>query len=286
MKVSFIGLGIMGSRMAANLLKNGVELTVFNRDKSKSIPLQKMGANVADSLTEAASEAEVLITMLATPEAVHEVAFGTHGICKHMKPNALWVDVTTVSPADARQNAEGAKQAGLRFLEAPVIGTKQPAEHGELVFFVGGDSTDLDAITPLLEVLGKKTVHMGEHGRGASIKILINLMLAQSMLAFSETVSLGDKMGLDRKLVHQILTGTPVVAPFLQNILGKLEEKDESPNFPLQWMHKDLNLVSSTAYENSAFMPMASMAKELFALAKAQGWGVKDFSSIYHVFNH
>ena len=282
MKVSFLGLGIMGSRMALNLAKNNIDLTVFNRTVGKTSQLEDAGAKVVSSVQEAVQDADIVITMLSTPQVASDLAYGEGGFLKHMKKNALWMDSTTVSPADTRSSYHQANQAGIRFLETPVAGTKQPAEQGELIFFVGGEKTDIESVSHLLEIMGKKTIHLGEPGKAASLKILVNLMLAQSMLAFSETVNLGTKLGLDQSMLMDVLLSTPVTAPFLQNVRPKLESKDTTPNFPLQWMHKDLHLVAEAAYESEASVPSASIAKEVFGMAKAQGLGEQDFSIIFH----
>ncbi|MEL7003886.1 MAG: NAD(P)-dependent oxidoreductase [Bacteroidota bacterium] len=281
-KVAFIGLGIMGSRMAGNLLKEGVDLTVYNRSTDKTEPLKKAGAKVANSIKECVEDADVVFTMLSTPAVVEEVAFGDEGFVENLKDNTLWVDSSTVDPSSASNLGIKAKDHGLRYLEAPVAGTKQPAEKGELVFFVGGTDEDVKYASPFFDIMGKKTVHLGEVGRGASIKMLINLMLAQSMLAFSETVKLGQAMGLDQQLINNILLNAPVTAPFLRVIQEKLESKETSANFPLKWMAKDLGLVAKAAEENNVDMPSAKVTNEIFQAA-IEAYGDDDFSTIYHI---
>ncbi|MEO1054553.1 MAG: NAD(P)-dependent oxidoreductase [Bacteroidota bacterium] len=285
MKVGFIGLGIMGSRMAANLIKSGIDVTVYNRDRSKTEPLSDLGASVANDLQSCVQGCDIVITMLTTPEVVMEVAFREDGFITALSANTLWIDCSTLDPSSSQQIARMAAEQGVNFLDAPVAGTKQPAENGELVFFVGGKAAYVEKASPLLDIMGKKTIHLGDNGKGAAMKMLINLMLAQSMLAFSETVSLGKAMGLPVDKVHGVLLNTPVTAPFLQNIQQKIETKETSANFPLKWMQKDLQLAAKAAYEYEAPMPLANLTKELFAQAKIEGKGDEDFSSIYHMIN-
>lgn len=283
MKLAFIGLGIMGSRMAKRLATNGYDITVYNRTQSKAEELQEYGVQVTDSPKACVSGRDVVFTMLSTPEVVEDVAFGKNGFVGHMKKNALWIDCSTVDPASSVRFAEKSSNYGIRFMDAPVAGTKQPAEKGELLFLVGGKDEDLDEVTALLELMGKKIVYGGDIGSGASLKIIVNLMLAQSMTAFSEAAGLGVALGLDRQQVHDVLLNAPVSAPFLKVVREKLENGDTSANFPLKWMHKDLNLATKMAYENNIPLPSANLTKELFAKAKSKGHGDDDFSTIYHV---
>ncbi|MBB3907818.1 NAD(P)-dependent oxidoreductase [Anoxybacteroides rupiense] len=147
--IGFIGLGLMGSRMARNLLESGYELIVHNRTKEKAAPLLEAGAKWANSPKEAAEQADVLFTMLAHPKAVEAAAFGENGFLHHLSPEKLWVDCSTVDPSFTRQMAEEARKRGIHFLDAPVSGSVIPAEKGELVFFVGGDPKDLKKVEPV-----------------------------------------------------------------------------------------------------------------------------------------
>lgn len=193
MKVTFIGLGIMGSRMAANLLKNGVELTVFNRSKEPVKALEAQGAIVANNIKEAVEQADIIISMLSTPEVVEAVFLGESGALSHMKSNAIWLDSSTVNPSFSLKAKNAAEKANIRFMDAPVAGTKPHAENAELVFFVGGSSELLKEVQPYLDWMGKKVLHIGETGKGASFKMLVNIMLAQSMIVFLKPLFLEPK---------------------------------------------------------------------------------------------
>ena len=154
MKIGFVGLGIMGSRMASNLLDSGVELIIHNRSKNKASELLEKGAAWADSLA-AMKEVDILFSMLAHPQAVTDMAIGADGFLNHLKPNTLWVDCSTVNPSFTRNMAAEAEARSIRFLEAPVAGTKPQAQNGQLVFFVGGDAKDLEATKPYFEMMGQ-----------------------------------------------------------------------------------------------------------------------------------
>jgi 3-hydroxyisobutyrate dehydrogenase-like beta-hydroxyacid dehydrogenase len=285
MKIAFLGLGIMGSRMAANLLKNKVDLTVFNRSEESRKALEAKGAKVADSFTSAVENADIVFTMFSTPEVVKEIMFGEKGCLASMKKDALWVDCSTVDPAFSKQSEKEAGQRNVRFVDAPVAGTKAPAENGTLVFFAGGSKSDLKEIEPFLSVMGSKTIHVGETGKGTSLKMLVNAMLAESMLVFSETLLLGEKMGISKDFLLDTLPKLPVIAPFVQAKAELIRKQDFDPQFPLEWMDKDLRLVLKTAKENGQKMRMASLTKELFGQANENGLGRNDFSAIYKFLN-
>lgn len=281
MNIAFIGLGLMGSRMAANLLKAGHRLVVHNRTKGKARPLLSSGARWADTPADAAREADVVITMLADPGAVAQMAEGPGGFLETLREGALWMDCSTVNPSFSRIEAEQARSIGARFLDAPVAGSTIPAERGELTFLVGGDPADVAACRPLFEAMGRRTVHAGGHGAGTGLKMLVNMLLAQSMAAFAEALVLGESMGLERSRLFDILTSTPAVAPFVSAKRQKIEQDAYEPQFPLKWMHKDLHLAGQTAYEQGVPVPLASAAEEVYALAVRHGLGDEDFAAVY-----
>jgi 3-hydroxyisobutyrate dehydrogenase-like beta-hydroxyacid dehydrogenase len=279
--VGFIGLGIMGSRMAANLLNAGIRLSIHNRTRSKADELIQRGAVWYDAPSDAAKGSAIIFTMLATPEAVESVAFGEKGFIDALAPGSIWVDCSTVHPALSRKNASIANSRKIRFVDAPVLGTKKPAQEGKLVFFVGGDSVDVEAVRPLLEKMGSAVKHVGGNGMGTAFKMVVNLMLAQNMVMFSEAIALGQALGFSRQMLFDTLLNGPMAAPYLTVKRPKIEEGKFEADFPLKWMHKDLHLATLTAYENDVALPLANCAKEIFAKAKRAGMGELDFSAIY-----
>jgi 3-hydroxyisobutyrate dehydrogenase/glyoxylate/succinic semialdehyde reductase len=279
--VGFIGLGIMGSRMAANLLNAGITLSIYNRTRSKADELIRRGAVWCDSPAEAARGAGILFTMLGTPEAVESVALGAGGFIGALAPGSIWVDCSTVHPAASRKNASVAGSARIHFVDAPVLGTKKPAQEGKLAFFVGGDQADVEAVIPLLKKMGSAINHVGGNGMGAAFKMVVNLLLAQNMVMFSEAVALGQALGFSRQMLFDTLLNGPMAAPYLTVKRPKIEEGKFEADFPLKWMHKDLHLATLTAYENDVALPLANCAKEIYAKAKRAGMGELDFSAIY-----
>jgi 3-hydroxyisobutyrate dehydrogenase/glyoxylate/succinic semialdehyde reductase len=281
MKTAFIGLGIMGGRMAANLLGAGYDLVVYNRTEDKATALLERGARWASSPAAAAAGVDVLITMLSTPEVVENLALGKEGFLGALKREAVWVDATTVNPSFSRRMAAAAQARGVRFLDAPVAGTKGPAEQATLTFLVGGDAEVITRCQPLFDVMGNRTVHVGGHGMGTSLKMVFNLLLGEAMQAFCEGMALGKALGIPRDTLLDTLLGSAVVAPFVSGKREMIRRDAYEAHFPLQWMHKDLHLATLTAYERGVALPAANAVKETYALAARHGLADKDFAAIY-----
>ena len=281
MKIGFIGLGIMGSRMAANLQKHGHSLVVFNRTRAKAQSLLDRGGTFAKSPAKLAEQVDVLFTMLAHPDAVEQAALDPTGFLSHLKPNALWVDCSSVNPSFSKKMAAAAAARQVRFIDAPVTGSAPVAEEGKLVFWVGGDATDVEAIRPLLLCMGSKIVHLGGHGMGTSMKMVINLLLGTGMAAFAEAMALGEGLGISQKMLFDSLLSTPTVAPFLASKREKIESGKYEAEFPLRWMQKDMHLASVSAYEEGVALTITNVTKEIYRLAMRGGHETKDFSAIY-----
>ena len=281
MKIGFIGLGIMGSRMAANLQKHGNSLVVFNRTRAKAEPLLGPCARFADSPAQLAGEVDVLFTMLAHPDAVEQAALGLDGFLNRLRPNSLWVDCSSVNPSFSRKMATEAARRHVHFVDAPVTGSARPAAEAKLMFWVGGDPADLERIRPLLLCMGNKVVHTGEHGTGTSMKMVINLLLGTGMAAFAEAMALGEGLGLSSKILFDSLLGTPAVAPFLALKQENIDNRNYEVEFPLRWMQKDMHLAAVSAYEAGVAMPLTNLTKELYRLAMSDGHATEDFSAIY-----
>ncbi len=281
MKIGFIGLGIMGSRMAANLQKHDYSLVMFNRTRAKAEPLLGPCGTFSDSPAKLAQQVDVLFTMLAHPDAVEKAALGANGFLNHLQPNALWVDCSSVNPSFSQKMAAEAARRQIRFVDAPVTGSAPVAAEAKLTFWVGAKEVDLEAIRSLLLCMGNKIVHAGGQGMGTSMKMVINLLLGNAMAAFAEGMALGEGLGLSQKVLFDSVLGSPTVAPFLALKREKIEGGNYEAEFPLQWMQKDLHLASVSAYESGVAMPLTNAAKELYRLAMREGHASQDFSAIY-----
>jgi 3-hydroxyisobutyrate dehydrogenase/glyoxylate/succinic semialdehyde reductase len=281
MKIGFIGLGIMGSRMAANLQKHGYSLVMFNRTRAKAEPLLGPCGTFSDSPAKLAEQVDLLFTMLAHPDAVEEAALGRNGFLTHLKPNALWVDCSSVNPSFSKKMAAEAARHEVHFVDAPVTGSAVPAAEAKLIFWVGADPADLERIRPLLLCMGNKIVHTGGHSAGTSMKMVVNLLLGTGMAAFAEAMVLGEGLGISRKMLFDSLLGMPAVAPFLASKREKIESGDYEAEFSLRWMQKDMHLASVSAYEAGVAMPLTNVTKEIYRLAMRAGHDTEDFSAIY-----
>jgi 3-hydroxyisobutyrate dehydrogenase/glyoxylate/succinic semialdehyde reductase len=281
MRIGFVGTGLMGSRMAANVLSKDDELLVYNRTRSKAEALQAHGATVMESPGAVAQKVEILFSMLTGPEAVEVAALGTNGFLPHLKEGTVWVDCSTVNPSFSMRMASEARQRKVAFLDAPVAGTIGPAEAGELLVLAGGEAEVVERVQPLLDRIGRKTLHMGENGRGSAMKMVVNTMLAQSMVAFSEATKLGESLGLDRGTLLEALIGGPVTAPYLAGKRENFESRQYEPAFPLKHITKDLHLAVLSGYEAGVSLPSTAIAKEIFSGAKEAGRGDEDFSALF-----
>jgi 3-hydroxyisobutyrate dehydrogenase-like beta-hydroxyacid dehydrogenase len=283
MKIGFIGLGIMGSRMAANLQKGGHSVVVYNRTREKAEQLLSHGAAWAVSPAGLATQVEIIFTMLAHPEAVKEAALGRDGFLSHLAAGRLWVDCSTVDPSFSMEMAAQARARGIRFLDAPVTGSKEPAALGKLIFWVGCEPADLEASRPLFQCMGNRIVYGGKQGMGASLKMVMNQLLGTTMAAFAETLVLGRSLGLSLEILFEALLGGPAAAPLFAIKRGRIETGNfEDADFLLRWLQKDLHLASVSAYQTGVSMPLTNVAKEIYRLAIREGNGDKDFSAIYH----
>src|ERR1700745_3049535 len=264
MKIGFIGLGIMGSRMAANLQRHGHPLVLFNRTRGKAETLLGPCGTFSDSPRKLAEQVDIVFTMLANPAAVEQAAVGDDGFLNHLRPNALWVDCSSVNPSFSKKMAAEAARREVHFVDAPVTGSAPAAAEAKLIFWVGADPADLERIRPLLLCIGNKIVHAGGHGTGTSMKMVVNLLLGTGMAAFAEAMALGEGLGISRKMLFDSLLGTPAVAPFLASKREKMESGNYEAEFPLRWMQKDMHLASVSAYESGVAIPLTNITKDIF----------------------
>lgn len=284
MKIGFIGLGIMGSRMAANLQRRRHALFVHNRSRDKAEPLLAHGAHWCDTPAALASEVDVVVTMLSTPAVVEATAFGDSGFVPRLRPGALWVDSSTVHPSFSRRMADAARAHGVRFLDAPVAGSRDAAEKAQLLFLVGGAAEDVAACRLLFDAMGRAVNHVGGTGMGAGMKLAFNLMIGQAMVAFAEGMALGESLGIERSALLDTLLGSHVAAPFLTLKRARIETGDmDDADFPLRWMRKDLELAAATGSEQGVALPVTNVAKEVYAMAVQSGLGDRDYAAIYEL---
>jgi 3-hydroxyisobutyrate dehydrogenase len=262
--VGFIGLGLMGRPMAANLLREGFPLTVWNRTESRTDPLVKQGAKAAATPREAAACSDVLITIVSDPPALEQVLEGEHGALAGLRRGSVHVDSSTVSPGLARRVAAACAERGAESLDAPVTGGTWGAEKGELVFMVGGPAETLARVEPVLGVLGKRWFHIGPHGAGQTIKLAMNLLYALEVDALAEALALATAGGVSGEKVIEVMQSSMGRAPVLDVKAPLLLKGEYPPSFPLRLMHKDLTLAIELAKQLGVPLPAGAAAREAY----------------------
>jgi glyoxylate/succinic semialdehyde reductase len=282
MDIAFLGLGIMGSRMAANLSAAGHTVRVWNRSSDKAQALASAGCIPCATPVEAVEGVQLAITMLADPPALESVAH-EGGLLAAMPQNCLWVDCSTVDPDTSRRLGAEATSRGLRFLDAPVSGSLGAAAAGKLIFLVGGDAQDLDQARPALEAMGVRIVHAGPVGAGSALKLVNNLFLAQTQAAWSESLGLATKLGLSIETVHDAVLPSHVAPGFLTFKRPKLEAREWSPEFPLRLALKDIRLALACAREAGLELAQANTCEQLYSKAFDRSLGDLDISAIHEV---
>jgi len=266
--------------MATNLMKAGFPLVVWNRTASKMAPLLKLGAKGGKSPAHVAAEVEMVITMVSKPADVEEIVMHPDGVRDGLKPGAVLIDMSTVSPATSRTLAGAATTKRAEFLDAPVVGSKGPATDGTLVILVGGLPQTLERCKPVLSAMGKTIIHAGNVGMGSAMKLVTNLMLGHLMAGFAEAVTLAQAAGLDPKKFLEVLEGSTFRSPWYQTKGAGMIKGDFTPHFALKHMRKDFELMCALAQEVAAAVPVTDAVRALFAEAEAAGRGELDYSAI------
>lgn len=279
-KIGFIGLGAMGSRMAQRLISAGYGLTVYDRTVEKTDIAVSCGARRAVSPKELAECSDVIITMVSDDCAVRAVTQGEIGTFFGAKPGTVFIDCSTISVDTTKDLSKQAERLGCHWLDAPVLMGISAAETGELPFVIGGSEDVLKRNEDIFKTLGQKIFWMGDSGMGQAVKIVHNLTCGISLIAFSEAIILGEKLGLNRKQILAILENGALASPLLKAKAPKFEQNNFEPSFALAMMGKDLTLAKDAADALHITLPAASLAKKLYDFAKAHGLGAEDSSAI------
>lgn len=278
----------MGTQMASHLVKKGHPLLVYDLNPDAVNNLVDLGAMKANSPAHVAEKCDRIITMLPSNPHVLDVYLGKNGVLSKAKPGCLLIDSSTVDPSTSKEVAEKAESQKCSFLDAPVSGAVPAAKAGSLTFMVGGKESDVKAITDTLLCMGKNVVHCGSVGSGVAAKICNNMMLAISMIGTSETLNLAKKLGLDPKLMTEILnisSGRTWVSEIYNPVPGLMENvpasNDYVGGFQSQLMTKDLYLAQASANRVNAPTPLGSLAYQIYRIMLNNSYHGKDFSSVY-----
>jgi 3-hydroxyisobutyrate dehydrogenase len=286
LSIALLGTGTMGGGMAANLLKGGFPLTVYNRTRAKAAPFVAQGAKIAESPAAAVEGAQLILSMLSDDDACREAWIGTKGALAAAEPGAILVECSTASPAWISELAELAGVRGLDLLDAPVTGSRVQAEAGQLTFLVGGPEDALAAIRAPLEAMSKEIIHLGHVSSGAKMKLLNNFLCGVQVASLAEGMAWLEHSGLDRDRALQILKSGAPGSPLISAISARMVSEDYTVNFLLRLLSKDLAYAQAAAAQAGVDLTTATNAKQLFDRAAAAGYGEKDMSAVVEVLRH
>lgn len=269
-RIGFIGLGIMGQAMAANILKKGYPLTVYNRTPGKADALVAHGARLADSPAQLACDADVIILMLTGPEAVDAVLHGMDGVLSADRTGKTVIQMSTVPPADSLRWAKELAERGITLLDAPVSGSKIPAEQGALVILAGGPEAVIDEQEELLLSMGKKVVRCGSAGSGSSMKLAINLLLGIMMQGLAESVHLAEKSGLGAATLLDAVASGPLACTLFKLKEEMFRSNTYPAQFPYKHMAKDMQFVLDAAIDHGAWLPLGNEIAGLYSASRTE----------------
>jgi 2-hydroxy-3-oxopropionate reductase len=278
--VAFIGLGIMGGPMAANLVRAGSVVTGYNRSPDKVKVLVEAGGRGADSVADAVRGADVIITMVPDSPDVEDVTGGDDGIFAHARPGALYIDMSTIRPDVAVRVAQAGRAAGLRVLDAPVSGGEAGAVEGSLSIMIGGEPDDVEAARPVLDALGSTIVHVGPSGSGQTVKAANQLVVAGNIALLAEAIVFLEAYGVDTTAALTVLGGGLAGSTVLDRKGAGMLAREFAPGFRLALHHKDLGIVQSAARDAGVVIPLGAVVSQLVAALVARGDGGLDHSGL------
>jgi len=263
MQLGFIGIGNMGSRIARRLIEHGYSLTVYDSNVERAAELTIGGAVLASSIADLARKADVVLSCLTNDEAVRSVYFAPDGVLANARPGSIVLEMSTVSPDTSRRVGRLGSERGLNVLDIAISGSTPAAEQGTLTLLAGGNIETFNAVEPILQAIARQYFHLGPSGSGTTMKLVVNTLLGVGMQTVAEAVAFGQKAGLDRNLLLEVLAKTAVIAPALTGKLATVSQDDFSPQFPLQLMNKDFRLILQTAAEMNVPMPATAAAFQI-----------------------
>jgi 3-hydroxyisobutyrate dehydrogenase len=278
-KVAVLGTGIMGAAMARNLLAEGMEVSAWNRSREKAEPLREDGAEVADSPADAARGADFLLTMLADADIVEEAVSGD--VLPALAEGGVWLQMSTVGEDGSKRLEETANEHGVDFVDAPVLGTRQPAEQGQLVVLASGPEEVSERSQQVFDAVGTKTVWLGEAGAGSRLKLVVNNWIVGLLGVLAETVAFANSIGVDPASFLETIEGGPLGLPYAQLKGNMMIEEDFPTSFSARLARKDAGLVLGTAEAHDLEMPIARTVAARFDEAIRAGHGEEDMAAIY-----
>ena len=279
-KIGLVGTGMLGEAVGLHLLKSGHSLTVYNRTKSKTTNLEKNGAVISDTPKHVAESSELVITCVKDADAVHTMLFDEDGIVAGKHDGLVVADMSTINPKSAIQNSKRLDEEGINSLEIPVMGGPNVAIDGKLVLMASGSKDAFDKYKQVFDTIANKTFFLGKSGSAHSIKITMNLQISLLALALSEGITLTKKAGFDPEKFLEILNSTYFKTGMSENKAHRMIKGEFEPTFTLKNLKKDLGIITETANDFGAVLPMAERANEIYAEAVEAGFGEIDYTGI------
>ncbi len=285
MKIGFVGLGVMGSGMASNIVKAGYELFVYDVVAENIQKLVALGAKAATSAKDVAMNSDVILTSLPNSKIVEIVMLGKDGVLAGAKEGALLVDLSSITPSTIVGIGKRCQEKGVSLIDAPVSGGAKGAASGTLTIMVGGSDESFERAKPILSAIGSKISHVGQLGAGDTIKAINNLLLGLNMVAVAEAFVLGKKAGLDERVMYDIISNSSGASYALTAKYEKFFSVGNfDPGFMIDLMHKDMQLAVDLAKDLSMPLLNGTLAQQFFQIARAEGLGRKDISAVFQVF--
>lgn len=279
-RIGFIGLGLMGAPMAGRLLDAGLPLTVYNRTREKAEGLVQRGARLADSPAEVAEQSDLVFSMVIDGTALHAIALGERGVVAGARPGLLFVDMSTVSPAESAMVAEACEKAGVDYLRAPVTGSTVLAAAGTLGILASGPRARYEEALPVFRLLSRHQFYLGPGEEARVMKLALNMLIGITMVGFAEGLVLAEKAGLDWAQTLDVFCHSAVGSPFVNYKTPPLAQRDFSPAFTVRGICKDFDLILSVAQQLGVTTPLTALTRQLFQATAGSGWAEQDFSAV------
>jgi 3-hydroxyisobutyrate dehydrogenase-like beta-hydroxyacid dehydrogenase len=280
MRIGFAGMGLMGSRMAKNLLKKGFPTTVWNRTPQRCEPLVREGAKAARTPFEMAEHSDVVVACVADPPAVERLVFAEDGLLRAIRPGFRYLECSTVSPVTTRRVQAALRARGGDALEAPVTGSKNGAEQGTLLFMTGGERAVHEELLPVMMAMGTKAIYCGEMGLGSTVKLIGNSVISFMLEALGEGVVLGRRAGLAIETILEVIQASGYASPYYAFKGNAIARRDFEEHFAIDLLVKDQSLMLEQASSLKVPMPGLAAIREVFQAARAQGHGREDICAV------
>jgi 3-hydroxyisobutyrate dehydrogenase len=278
-KIGFLGLGIMGRGMARNFLTKGHPLTVWNRTRAAAAPLEAEGALVAETPRELAAASDVFVTSLSTPEVVESVALRSDGLLAGARPGTLWIETSTIGSSAAKRLGAASTERGVRFLEAPVTGSKNGARDGTLLVMAGGAREVFDAALPFLGVFAKQSIYVGALGTGSVMKLIGNTLISFMLQGLAEAAVFGEKSGVKLETILEVVQASGFSSPYWTFKGGAMVRRDFETHFSIDLLHKDQALALAEGAARLVPLPGLATIHQVTGMTRALGHGAEDIAA-------